>query len=96
MSEKFNPKVTVSEFKAEMDKNPLGDDPLVRVSGDNYIIEYYPDGIAGSQLSVWRKAKPNEDHFRKWKKVGETEDFNGNLRETYENLSPSDIRKLDN
>ena len=60
-----NENVTISEFKADMGKNPLGDDPLVRKSGQTYIIEYYPDSIAGEQLQIYRKAKPSENHFRK-------------------------------
>ena len=96
MTERFNPEVTISEFKDDMGKNPLGDNPLVRKSGKEYIIEYYPDSIAGSQLQVYRKAKPNEDHFRKWKKVTDFQEYDGNLRTKFENLKPQEIRDMDN
>jgi hypothetical protein len=92
----FNPEVKVSEFRSEMGKNPLGDKPLVRKSGKRYIIEYYPDSIAGKRLAVWRKAKPHENHFRKWKKVAETEDFEGNLSKRFQNLTPQECRDMDN
>jgi len=90
--------VKVSEFRKDMGKNPLGDKPLVRKSGQKYIIEYYPDSIAGKQLQIFRKAKENEEHFRKWKMVAETKDFENNdqsLREIFEDISPSTIRSLD-
>jgi hypothetical protein len=90
-----NPRVKVSEFRSDMGKNPLGDKPLVRKSGKKYIIEYYPDSIAGSKLQIWRKAKPSENHFRKWKKVGDFEGFDGNKRVKYENLKPEDCRDID-
>lgn len=79
-----------------MGKNPLGNKPLVRKSGKKYIIEYYSDSIAGSKLQIWRKSKPWENHFRKWKKVSDFEDFDGNKRKRYENLTPSECRELDN
>jgi len=96
MREKFNPKAKVSEFKADMGKNPLGDNQIVRTSGEIYIIEYYSDSIAGKQLQIYRKAKPHENHFRKWKKVSDFQDYDGDLLERFENLKPQEIRDMDN